>query len=47
MYSFSVKGCEIGTWNLAKSDVGVSMADRIGRKDGQLFSTGLWTLACP
>ena len=39
VYSFSVKGFKIGTRNLAKSYVGVSMTDRIGRKDGQLFST--------
>ena len=35
-----LKGFKIGTRNLAKSYVGVPMADRIGRKDGQLFSTG-------
>ena len=47
MHSFSVTGSKIRMRNLAKSYVGVSIADRIGRKYGQLFSTGLWTLACP
>ena len=46
VYSFSVKGFKIGTRNLAKSYVGVPIADKIGHKDGQLSLTGLWTLAC-
>ena len=25
----------------------MAITDRIGRKDGQLSFTGLWTLACP
>ena len=41
MYSFSVEGIKIGTRNLAKSYVGVPIADKIGRKDGQLSLTGL------
>ena len=44
---FSVRGIKIRTRYLAKSYVGVPIADRIGWKDGQLPVTGLWTLACP
>ena len=31
----------------AKSNVGVSIVDRIGQRDGQLLFTGLLSLACP
>ena len=47
VYSFSVKDFETGMRNLAKSYVCVPIADRLGWNDGQLSSSGLWTLACP
>ena len=48
VYSFSVKGFKTGTRILPNSYVGLPMEYvQIWRKDGQLSSTGLSSLACP
>ena len=46
-YSLSVKDFKIGSGNLDKSNVGVPLGNRIGRKGGPLSFTDLWTLASP
>lgn len=46
VYSFSDKGFKIGRRNLAKSYIGMPIANKIGRKDGQVSFVGLWTSAC-
>ena len=40
-----VKGDKIGTKNFARLYVGVPIADKMGRKEGQLSMIGLFTLA--
>ena len=47
LYSLEVKSLSIGTRNLAILYVGVSMAERIGRKAGQPSITFSWTFARP
>ena len=46
-YSLSVKDFKIGSGSLDKSNIGVPLGNRIGRKGGPLSFTGLWTLASP
>ena len=43
VYSLVVRGSSIGTKNLASLYFGVSMADKIGLKDGRPSVTILWT----
>ena len=43
--SLTVKDDKIGTKSFAKLEVGVPIADKMGRKDGQLLMIGLCTLA--
>ena len=43
--SLTVKGDKIGTKNFARLYVGVPIADKMGRKEGQLSMIGLCTLA--
>ena len=45
--SLTAKGDKKRTKKFARLYVGVPMADNIGRKNGQLFWTGLCTLARP
>ena len=47
VFSFSGKRFKIETRNLAKSNVDMPIADKMGQKDGKLFVTGLWILARP
>ena len=47
VYSLVVRYSSIGTMNFASLYVGVSMADKIGLKDGRPSVTILWTLAEP
>ena len=47
LFSFSGKRFKIETRNLAKSNVDMPIADKIGQKDEKLFVTGLWILARP
>ena len=43
--SLTVKGGKIGTKNFARLNVGVSIADKMGQKEGRLSVIGLCTLA--
>ena len=45
--SLTVKGNKIGTKNFTRLYVGVPIADKMGRKEGQLSMIGLCTLALP
>ena len=45
--SLTVKGDKIGTKNFARLYVGVPIADKMSRKEGQLSIIGLCTLALP
>ena len=45
--SLTIKGGKIGTKNFARLYVGVPIADKMGRKEGQLSMKGLCTLALP
>ena len=47
LYSFEVKSLSIGTRNLAMLYMGVSMAERMGRKAWKPSITFLWTFARP
>ena len=45
--SLTVKGDKIGTKNFARLYVGVPIANKMGRKEGQLSMIGLCDLALP
>ena len=45
--SLTFKGHKIGTKNFARLHVGVSIADKTGRKEGQLSVIGSCILALP
>ena len=45
--SLAFKGDKIGTKNFARLYVGAPIADKMGRKEGQLSIIGLCTLALP
>ena len=45
--SLAFKGHKIGTKNFARLHVGVSIADKTGRKEGQLSVIGSCILALP
>ena len=47
MYSLVVRSSSIGTKNFESFSVGVTMAEKIGLKDGRPSVTISWTLAKP
>ena len=47
VYSFDVRGVNVGIRNLARLSDGVFIAKRMGRREGHQSMTGLCTLARP